>query len=109
MNITVYLGSSKGNDGSFKMMARELGTWIGESDNTLVYGGSEIGLMGILAKSVVGAGGKAIGVIVNRVKAENTRGGKHGYGYGYGYGYGEYGEDKKRRHSEPEAGEDADD
>ena len=62
MNITVYLGSSKGNDGSFKMMARELGTWIGESDNTLVYGGSEIGLMGILAKSVVGAGGKAIGV-----------------------------------------------
>ena len=33
------------------------------------------------------SGGKAIGVIINRVKADDTRSGKRGYGYGYGYGY----------------------
>ncbi len=33
------------------------------------------------------SGGKVLGVIVNRVKADDTRSGKRGYGYGYGYGY----------------------
>ena len=62
MNITVYLGSAEGNDPSIRDAVRELGTWIGESGNRLVYGGSKIGLMGILAGSVVAAGGEAIGV-----------------------------------------------
>lgn len=62
MNITVYLGSSEGNDPTIIEAVRELGTWIGESGNRLVYGGSKIGLMGILAESVIAAGGEAIGV-----------------------------------------------
>lgn len=62
MNITVYLGSAEGNDPSIRDAVRELGTWIGESGNRLVYGGSKIGLMGILAGSVIAAGGEAIGV-----------------------------------------------
>ena len=44
MNITVYLGASDGNDESFKSAIKELGTWIGTSGNTLVYGGSKKGL-----------------------------------------------------------------
>ena len=43
-------------------MIRKLGTWIGASGNTLVYGGSKTGLMGELAHSVLAAGGKVIGV-----------------------------------------------
>ena len=62
MNITVYLGANAGNDPALAQATAELGRWIGESGNTLVYGGSESGLMGVLAKSVLGAGGKAIGV-----------------------------------------------
>ena len=62
MNITVYLGSYKGSDDALTDAVRELGTWIGESGNTLVYGGSKIGLMGVLAESVITAGGRAIGV-----------------------------------------------
>lgn len=46
MNITVYLGASKGNDNTLANAVRELGTWIGESGNSLVYGGSKSGLMG---------------------------------------------------------------
>lgn len=62
MNITVYLGSYEGNDPALKEAVAKLGTWIGESGNVLVYGGSKAGLMGVLATSVVSAGGEAIGV-----------------------------------------------
>ena len=62
MNVTVYLGANTGNDPELVTAVRELGTWIGESGNALVYGGSESGLMGELAKSVLAAGGEATGV-----------------------------------------------
>lgn len=62
MNITVYLGANESNDPALKTAVRELGTWIGESGNALVYGGSRCGLMGELAESVLAAGGKVTGV-----------------------------------------------
>ena len=62
MRITVYLGSNNGNDPSVAEEAKALGSWIGSSGHTLVYGGSESGLMGILAKSTLESGGKVIGV-----------------------------------------------
>lgn len=62
MNITVYLGANFGNDPEFKTAVRELGNWIGSSGNALIYGGSECGLMGEIAKSALASGGRAIGV-----------------------------------------------
>ena len=62
MNITVYLGANEGKDATLKMAVRELGTWIGESGNRLIYGGSKSGLMGELAETVLQAGGEVIGV-----------------------------------------------
>ena len=62
MNITVYLGSYEGSDPSLRQAVQELGHWIGESGNALVYGGSGIGLMGVLATSVLQAGGEVTGV-----------------------------------------------
>ena len=62
MNITVYLGALEGNDPELAKSVRELGTWIGESGNSLVYGGSKSGLMGELADSVLQAGGQVTGV-----------------------------------------------
>ena len=62
MNITVYLGANEGKDPSLKTAVRELGTWIGESGNRLVYGGSKSGLMGEIAESVLQAGGEVTGV-----------------------------------------------
>ncbi len=62
MNITVYLGANEGNDPALKRAVRELGTWIGESGNDLIYGGSKVGLMGVIAESVLRAGGKVTGV-----------------------------------------------
>ena len=62
MNITVYLGASYGSNPLFADAARELGSWIGRSGNTLVYGGSKTGLMGELATSALDAGAEVIGV-----------------------------------------------
>ena len=62
MNITVYLGACQGDDPQLAAAVRELGTWIGENGNTLIYGGSKSGLMGALARSALNAGGKVIGV-----------------------------------------------
>ena len=50
MNITVYLGALEGNDPALGDAVRELGTWIGESGNSLI------------AESVLNAGGKVTGV-----------------------------------------------
>ena len=62
MNITVYLGASESSNPILKTAARELGTWIGKSGHTLIYGGSKCGLMGELAESVLDAGGEVTGV-----------------------------------------------
>lgn len=62
MNITVFLGSSDGNDPAITEAARELGAWIGGSGNSLVYGGSRVGLMGVLAGAALQAGAEVTGV-----------------------------------------------
>ena len=62
MNITVYLGASLGTDPALPQAVQQLGRWIGESGNALVYGGSKSGLMGLLADSVLAAGGRVTGV-----------------------------------------------
>ena len=62
MNITVYLGSNEGNDPVLRKAVEELGTWIGNSGQTLIYGGSKSGLMGAIANSVLQAGGEVIGI-----------------------------------------------
>ena len=62
MNITVYLGANEGNDPALKQAVQELGRWIGESGNVLVYGGSRCDLMGEIAESTLNAGGEVTGV-----------------------------------------------
>lgn len=62
MNITVYLGANPGSDPELAQAVRELGNWIVKSGHALVYGGSKSGLMGMLAESVLRAGGNVTGV-----------------------------------------------
>ncbi len=63
MNVCVFCGSSTGTDTVYADTAREIGILLAESGHSLVYGGGNIGLMGILADSVLSHGGKVIGVI----------------------------------------------
>ncbi|MBM4762858.1 TIGR00730 family Rossman fold protein [Bacillus sp. B15-48] len=61
--LAVFCGSSLGASEMYKMGAIELGKELAKRDITLVYGGSSIGLMGIIANTVLSEGGKVIGVI----------------------------------------------
>ncbi|MBX2968929.1 MAG: TIGR00730 family Rossman fold protein [Cyclobacteriaceae bacterium] len=63
MNICVFCGSGVGNSPGYANAARELGVLMARSGHTLIYGGGNIGLMGIIADSVLENQGKAIGVI----------------------------------------------
>ena len=63
MKITVFLGSSCGNDPVYEQAAESLGKWIGASGHTLVYGGASVGLMGKLADAVLSQHGKVIGIM----------------------------------------------
>ncbi|MFT8926064.1 MAG: TIGR00730 family Rossman fold protein [Bifidobacterium sp.] len=63
MKVTVYCGASTGNDPKYAEWAERLGTWIAESHGELVFGAGGVGLMGIVAKSVLEHGGSAHGII----------------------------------------------
>ena len=63
MNVAVYCGANFGKGERYRQAAKAMGHWIAENGHTLVYGGSNTGLMGILADTVLSAGGKAIGII----------------------------------------------
>jgi len=62
-SIAVYCGSSPGKNPAFQQAAVQLGKVLAEREITLVFGGGSVGLMGILAQSVIDQGGQVIGVI----------------------------------------------
>jgi hypothetical protein len=61
--ICVFCGSSSGASPVFAGAARDLGATLAKRGLGLVYGGGNIGLMGILADAVLAHGGEVIGVI----------------------------------------------
>jgi len=62
-SICVYCGSHNGARPEYMAAARHLGQLIAERGLRLVYGGGGIGLMGVLADSVLAEDGRVIGVI----------------------------------------------
>ncbi|MBL8028902.1 MAG: TIGR00730 family Rossman fold protein [Fibrobacteres bacterium] len=62
-SIAVYCGSSPGLLPEYATVAEELGKFLAKNSITLVYGGSSVGLMKIVADNVLQGGGKVIGVI----------------------------------------------
>ncbi len=61
--ICVYAGSNPGSHPAYAEAARELATTMAERGIGLVYGGGNVGLMGVLADAMLAAGGEAIGVM----------------------------------------------
>ena len=61
--LAVYCGSAAGSDPRFEEAARELGRTMAERGVDLVYGGGRLGLMGIVADTVIAYGGRTYGVI----------------------------------------------
>jgi hypothetical protein len=61
--VTVFCGSNPGTDPAYADGARALGAELARRGLGLVYGGGRVGLMGIVADSVLAAGGEVTGVI----------------------------------------------
>ena len=61
--LCVFCGSSAGEDSRYLDAVTRLGQTLLEREIGLVYGGSKMGLMGRLADSVLGGGGKVVGVM----------------------------------------------
>ena len=69
-SIAVFCGSSLGTNGAIVKEAKHLGKVIAEKNITLVYGAAKIGIMGAIAKAVIDAKGKTIGVIPEFLKTK---------------------------------------
>jgi uncharacterized protein (TIGR00730 family) len=68
-SICVYCGSSPGANPAYGQAANELGEFLARSRRRLVYGGGNVGLMGIVADAALAAGGEVIGVIPHSLVA----------------------------------------
>lgn len=63
MNICVFLSAAELDD-RYTVPAREFAELLGKRGHTLVWGGSNVGLMKVVADGVEAAGGRLIGVSV---------------------------------------------
>jgi len=62
-SLCVFCGSSSGSRPEYVEAGRQLGSELVSRDITLVYGGSNIGVMRIIADTVLHMGGRVIGVM----------------------------------------------
>ncbi|GAB4574958.1 MAG: TIGR00730 family Rossman fold protein [Rhodothalassiaceae bacterium] len=74
-SICVYCGSRTGVRESYAALARKTGRSIAARGMTLVYGGGQVGLMGLSARAALEAGGRVIGIIpehLDRIEIAQT-------------------------------------
>ena len=62
-SLAVFCGSKTGKNPLFTQHAAQLGKLLAENNVTLIYGGGNVGIMGIIADTVMKYGGKVTGII----------------------------------------------
>lgn len=67
-SICVFCGSNVGSEAVYKDAAIELGQFLAVRKIRLVYGGGNLGLMGVIADASLEAGGDVLGVIPGFLK-----------------------------------------
>lgn len=70
--IAVFCGSSKGFNEIYAKQAKIVGQYFVKNNIDLVYGGGKIGLMGILADTILDGNGQVIGVIPHLLRHEEV-------------------------------------
>ena len=61
--VCVFCGSSSGNHLEYVQAAEQVGKYLAEQSMTLIYGGGQLGLMGVVANAALAAGGQVVGII----------------------------------------------
>lgn len=67
MNIGIFCSANSQIDPDFFTLTRQLGEWMGQQHHTLVYGGTDLGLMDCIAHAVDENGGRVVGVVPARL------------------------------------------
>ncbi len=67
--ICVYCSSSNNLDEKFYKMSKELGEKIAKNNYDMVYGGTVVGMMGVIANNALQNGSEVIGVIPERIES----------------------------------------
>lgn len=62
-SICIYCGSNPGRQEAYSRAARDLARTLVNRNLKLVYGGASVGIMGLIADTVLQLGGEAVGVI----------------------------------------------
>ena len=70
--VAVYCGSNFGNDPAYAAAAAALGGTLAERGIRLVYGGGQVGLMGVVADAALENGGEVLGVITEALVAKEV-------------------------------------
>lgn len=70
--IVVFCGASLGFQPIYKETAIALGNYFAENKLGLVYGGAKVGMMGVLADTVLEQNGEVIGVIPKLLEKEEV-------------------------------------
>ncbi len=70
--IVVFCGSSLGFNPIYKEAAIKLGNYFAKNNIGLVYGGGKIGMMGVIADTILAKNGEVIGVIPELLKKEEV-------------------------------------
>lgn len=65
--LCIYCSSSNFLDGKFYKFAEEFGQAIGKNGYNMVYGGTTVGMMGVIANNALKNGSEVIGVIPERI------------------------------------------
>ena len=68
-SVAVYCGSNSGFDPAYTQAAASLGRTLADRGISLVFGGGDVGLMGVVASAVLDNGGEAHGVITESLRA----------------------------------------
>jgi uncharacterized protein (TIGR00730 family) len=68
--VCVFSGSNHGTNPAFAEAARALGTALAAEGLAVVYGGGNVGLMGVVADAALAAGGEVVGVIPDFLMAK---------------------------------------
>ena len=71
-HLCVFCGSSEGNDPRIIDQAQELGAVMAREEMTLVYGAAKIGIMGVIAQTLLDHKGKVIGIIPEFLKKKEV-------------------------------------
>lgn len=65
--VCVYCGSQTGQAVVYREVAQSVGRCLAQQGIEVVYGGGQVGLMGLVAEAALAAGGRVIGVIPERL------------------------------------------